>query len=66
MTEYIAALQNGRNVPKEDKIFGISSRAKAMAAEKGDEAVVNATIGTLLDDEGNLMVLSSVAETFSL
>ncbi|MEE0514877.1 MAG: aminotransferase class I/II-fold pyridoxal phosphate-dependent enzyme [Emergencia sp.] len=65
MTEYIAALQNGRNVPKEDKIFGISSRAKAMAAEKGDEAVVNATIGTLLDDEGNLMVLSSVAETFS-
>ena len=65
MTEYIAALQNGRNVPKEDKIFGISSRAKAMAAEKGDEAVVNATIGTILDDEGNLMVLSSVAETFS-
>lgn len=65
MTEYIAALQNGRNVPKEDKIFGISSRAKAMAAEKGEDAVVNATIGTLLDDEGNLMVLSSVAETFS-
>ena len=65
MTEYMAALQNGRNVPKEDKIFGISSRAKAMAAEKGEDAVVNATIGTLLDDEGNLIVLSSVAETFS-
>lgn len=65
MTEYIAALQNGRNVPKEDKIFGISSRAKAMAAEKGADAVVNATIGTLLDDEGKLIVLSSVAETFS-
>ncbi len=55
----MAAL-NGRDIPKEDKVFGASSRAKAMAAEKGKDAVVNATIGSLLDDEGNLVVLSSV------
>ncbi len=65
MSEYIMAVQNGRNVPKEDKIFGISNRAKAMIAEKGPEAVINATIGALLNDDGELMVLSSVDDTFS-
>ncbi|MBQ0004969.1 MAG: tRNA (guanosine(46)-N7)-methyltransferase TrmB [Clostridiales bacterium] len=56
------AAMNGREIPKEDKVFGASSRAKAMAKEKGADAVINATIGSLLDDEGNLIVLSSVNE----
>lgn len=64
MTEMFFALQNGRAIPKEDKIFGISSRAKAMIAEKGRKQVVNATIGALLDDDGKLMVLSSVSDVF--
>ena len=50
MAEYIMAQANGRKIPKEDKIFGISTRAKAMIAEKGKENVVNATIGALLDE----------------
>ena len=54
------AAYNGRNIPKEDKVFAASGRAKAMIAEKGKEAVVNATIGSMLDDEGNLMVMESV------
>ncbi len=56
--------ENGRQIPKEDKIFGISNRAKAMIAKKGRDAVVNGTIGALMDDEGKLMVLSSVTEVF--
>ncbi len=64
MTEMIFASQNGRNIPTEDKIFGISNRAKAMAAKEGKEKVINATIGALLDDEGKLIVLSSVDEVF--
>ena len=64
MSEFKMAVQQGRNIPKEDKIFGISSRANRMIAEKGKEAVVNATIGALLDDDGKLMVLSSVDKTF--
>ncbi len=64
MAEFIMAAQNGRTIPKEDKIFGISRRANEMIEEKGEEAVVNATIGTLLDDDGELMVLSSVDDTF--
>jgi len=62
MAEYLIAKQNGRNIPLEDKIFGISRLAKEMIAEKGADAVVNATIGSLLDDDGNLVVLSSVVE----
>lgn len=64
MSEYILARGNGRNIPHEDKIFGISNRAKAMIAEKGADKVINATIGSLLDDDGDLVVLSSVDEVF--
>ena len=64
MEEMIFASRQGRNIPKEDKIFGISNRAKAMIAEEGKEKVVNATIGALLDDDGELIVLSSVSDVF--
>ena len=42
----------------------IRDSAKAMIAEKGADKVINATIGSLLDDNGNLVVLSSVDEVF--
>ena len=32
MDEMIFAAKQNRNIPKEDKIFGISNRAKAMIA----------------------------------
>lgn len=64
MSEYILARGNGRHIPQEDKIFGISNRAKKMIAEKGADKVINATIGSLLDDNGELVVLSSVDEVF--
>ena len=62
--EFILARENGRTIPTEDKIFGISSRAKAAIAAHGKENVVNGTIGALLDDEGDLIVLKSVDEVF--
>lgn len=58
------AAENGRTIPKEDRIFGISNRAKKAIAENGRDAVVNATIGALLDDNGDLIVLSSVDKAF--
>lgn len=57
------AAYNGRDIPLEDKVFAASGRAKAMIAEKGKDAVINATIGSLLDDNGNLVVMSSVEKT---
>ncbi|QAT42088.1 pyridoxal phosphate-dependent aminotransferase [Aminipila luticellarii] len=62
MSEFIMAQQNGRNIPLEDKVFGINRLAKEMIAEKGKEAVMNATIGALLSDSKDLVVLSSVVE----
>ena len=64
MSDFIFAAPQGRKIPKEDKNFGINNRAKAMIAEKGKENVVNATLGVLLDDEGKLVVLSSVNDVF--
>lgn len=60
----ILARENGRSIPREDRIFGISNRAKAAIAAKGPDAVVNGTIGALMDDEGRLVVLQSVDEVF--
>ncbi|NLY87750.1 MAG: tRNA (guanosine(46)-N7)-methyltransferase TrmB [Clostridiales bacterium] len=54
------AAYNGRNIPNEDKVFAASGRAKALIEEKGEDAVINATIGSLLDDSGKLVVMKSV------
>ncbi len=65
MSKYILAQDNGRVIPLEDKIFALNGRAKALAAKIGKENVINATIGSLLDDDGNLVVLSSVVEVLT-
>lgn len=62
MANYKMAEANSRIIPLEDKIFGINKLAKEMIAKEGAEKVVNSTIGSLLDDDGNLVVLSSVVE----
>lgn len=58
----LLAKSNGRVFPKEDKIFALSGRAKAMEKEVGKDNVINATIGSLMDDDGRLVVLSSVMD----
>ena len=62
MAEYLFTEQNGRNIPTEDKIFGINRRAKELEAKIGRKQVINATLGSLLDDDGKLVVLPSVVE----
>jgi len=62
MSKLIMAQENKRSMGGPDKIFGVSSLAKKRIAEIGKENVVNSTIGALLDDEGNLIVLSSVVD----
>ncbi|MBQ2305679.1 MAG: aminotransferase, partial [Firmicutes bacterium] len=61
----IFARENGRTIPKEDKIFSISNRAKAKIKEVGKDKVINGTIGALVDDEGELIVLDSVKRVFA-
>jgi aromatic-amino-acid transaminase len=46
--------------PGDDPIFALNSAARARAA--AGEAIVNATVGALLDDEGRLAVLGGVTQ----
>lgn len=62
MSKYIMAVENQRTISGEDKIFGINKMAQDMAKRVGKGKVANATVGSLLDDDGKLIVLPSVAE----
>ena len=62
MSKMIMAQENGRAIGGPDKIFGISNLAKARIEEVGKSKVIDSTIGALLDDEGDLIVLSSVVD----
>ena len=51
---------NGREIPKEDKVFAASGAALDAVEKYGKADVINATVGALYDDEGDLLVLKSV------
>lgn len=46
--------------PSDDPIFALNAEARARA--KAGEAIVNATVGAMLDDDGKLAVLPSVVQ----
>ena len=54
------AAYNGREIPKEDKVFAASGKALDAVSRFGPAEVINATVGALYDDEGKLLVLRSV------
>ena len=54
------AAYNGREIPKEDKVFAASGKALDAVSKYGPAEVINATVGALYDDEGQLIVLKSV------
>ena len=63
MGKFVMVQENGRTtIGAPDKLFGVSSLAKARIAEIGKEKVFDSTIGALMDDEGELIVLSSVVD----
>lgn len=53
---------NGRRLPEEDKAFAWSGRALDAVSKYGKAEVVNATVGALYDDAGELIVLGSVSK----
>lgn len=48
----------------EDNIFAANNRAVALADEIGNDKVVNGTVGSILDEEGNLAILDVVLEAY--
>ena len=58
MTSFLIPSHASR--PGADPIFALNSEARARA--QAGEAVINATVGALLDDEGRLAVIPTVSE----
>ena len=54
------AAYNGREIPKEDKVFAACAKALDAVSKYGPAEVINATVGALYDDEGKLLVFKSV------
>ena len=48
----------------EDKIFGATNRAVALAEKLGNDKVVNGTVGSLLDENGDLVMLDVVQKAY--
>ena len=51
---------NGREIPEGDKAFRASERAQEATKKYGKADVINATVGALYDDAGDLVVFESV------
>lgn len=51
-------------VPIEDTVFAIVKKAKQAKAEFGEDQVVDATIGSLYDEDGKLVALQSVFSSY--
>lgn len=49
----------------EDNIFAANNRAIALAEKIGNDQVVNGTVGSILDEDGNLVVLDVVKEALT-
>lgn len=47
----------------EDAIFKISGECKKAIAKKGKDKIINSTLGTLIDDDGNIIAFDSVYDT---
>ena len=57
--------ENIDHQPIVDNVFKIVSLANDAIAKKGKENIVNATIGSLYDEDGNLVALDTVFNTYN-
>ncbi len=60
--QFFMVAPHKRQVKGDDKIFAINQAAQEAAKKIGSKNVVNATIGALLDDNGNLSVLPTIID----
>ena len=58
------AAKHAKGKAAQDKIFGANAAAVAAAAKYGKDAVTNATIGAILDEEEKLVCLPTVEKVF--
>ena len=57
--------ENIDHQPIVDNVFKIVNLANDAIAKKGKENIINATIGSLYDEDGNLVALDTVFNTYN-
>lgn len=62
MYSIAAPLAKGKSA--QDNIFAANNKAVALADKIGADKVINATVGSILDEDGNLVVLDVVQEAY--
>ncbi len=58
------AAAHARGKYAEDRIFGANNRATALADEIGVDRVINGTVGAILDEQGQLVMLDVVQQAY--
>lgn len=58
------AKKSANTEPLKDVVFSVAAKARQAKAEKGAENVVDASIGTLCDEDGKLVALNSVFDSY--
>ena len=61
---YSIAAEHAKGKFAQDNIFASNNKAVALADKLGNDKVINATVGSILDEEGNLVVLNVVQEEY--
>ena len=54
-----------RGKSAQDNIFAANNRAVALADKIGKDKVINGTVGSILDEDGNLVELEVVKEAYA-
>ena len=64
MNSCVAPHAQKKTKPSKDRIFGASEAAQKRISEIGADAVINATIGCILDNDENFVVLPTVSKVY--
>lgn len=64
MAKYSVAAMQAKGKSAEDNIFAANNRANALADKIGKDKVINGTVGSILDEEGNLVMLDVMQRAY--
>lgn len=61
---YSVAAKQAKGKSAEDNIFAANNRATALADKIGKDKVINGTVGAILDEDGNLVMLDVIKRAY--
>lgn len=64
MAKYSAAAMQAKGKSAEDNIFAANNRATALADQIGKDKVINGTVGSILDEDGQLVMLDVIQRAY--